>query len=296
MMTLYSLLNEKRFVGCEDARQFCACFPRQDGCSMSLICRERDEGLHLVLRQGEAEVPASRYPLPHYVLERIRFWNAWASDELLNMCDRTESPLYGLEAYAISLAVDISAAYPGYLVDYCGFPVHDEWAVCSYGAKHRDSKKGWDAAFPLIPNAWKYNRNMQALLDLSFKAEWVVPPSGYRMRHDLDYCYSDIHFDRATRLPCWGGYEDSLEIDEAEGFPCWVVRHKALLEQGWDEDYVESPPHDSGWWSPSFYLRPFLEDALAIDIARYLKQPVPISSSPRYVTGAGLLEFLSRQR
>ncbi len=293
-MTLYSLLNDKRFVGCEDARQFCACFPKQEGCSMSLVCREKDDGLHLVLLQRGEEVPASLYPLPDYVLEHICFWNAWASDELLNLYDRTESPLYGLEAYAISIAVAISAAYPEYLVDYCGFPVHDDWAVCDYGAKHRNPKKGWDAAYPLIPNAWKYNRYMQELLDLSFKSEWEVATCGYRMRHDYDYCYSDIHFDKATHLPCWGGYEDSLAIDETEGFPHWVIRCKTLLEEGWDEDYVESPTHDSGWWSPSFYLRPFLEDALAIDIARYLKQPVPVSSSPRYVTGAGLLEFIRR--
>ena len=46
-------------------------------------------------------------------------------------------------------------------------------------------------------------------------------------------------------------------------------------------------------WRASDYIQPFLFDAMSVDILRFSKQIVPISSSPRYVTGSALLELVS---
>lgn len=295
-MSLYTLLNDTRFVGCRDARQHCACFVKQEGSLLSLLCRETEGEFRLILFNGTEEVPAQDFPLPSYVKERILFWNAWVADELMEEYIRPENPEYALVAYAISIAVDIAEAYPESDVDFCGFPVHDEWAVYQYSQAHFTWRKGWNTNYPLIPNEWKYNRSMQQLIRSQETVEVSVPPSGYILYHDVDYGCSDIHYDPASLPTTWGGYEDSLDIELVEGFPEWVVRKRALLELGWDETYEEVLPPESGYYSPSLYLRPFLLDALSIDVARHLPGAVPISSSPHYVTGEGVLEFIARWR
>ena len=82
-MSLYKLLDDGRYVGCTNSRECCACFRKQENLIMSLLCRETDEGLHLVLKTGGEIVSANQYPLPDYLIERINFWNTWASDEFL---------------------------------------------------------------------------------------------------------------------------------------------------------------------------------------------------------------------
>ncbi len=294
-MSLYSLLNEKRFVGCIDAREDCACFEKQAGCSMSLICRANDDGLYLALRLMNEEVPAAQFALPEQVRERILFWNGWASDEFLNSFDCNESPLYGLEAYAISIAADIAAVYPEYKVDYCGFPVHDEWAVREYAQAHCSNGWDWDAEFPLVSDQWSYNGKMKKLVASARSSACRVPPHGFVMRHDVDYGMSYFHFDPADTPYRWLGYADSWVVDETGGFPGWLVLQYKRLEimndwelydhRGWDKPDI---------WNPSQYIQPFLFDALAIDVARWMKKPVPISASSRYVTGEILLDFIRR--
>lgn len=297
LMSLYKLLDDGRYVGCTDSRERCACFSKQDFLTMSLLCRETDDGLHLVLKIGDDIVPANQYPLPDYLIERITFWNTWASDEFVYQYERIESAMYGLEAYAISIAVDISVFFPDYFVDYCGFPVHDEWATREYALQHSDYGRNWDAKFPPVPTEWSYNSNMKKLVKSVSITRCEEPALGFVLRHALDWGMSKFHYDPAS-LPEQGlGYEDSLCIDAANGYPGWLLRQLERMEIMHDielEDYRDwrTPPA----WRASKYIQPFLFDAMSVDILRFSKCLAPISSSPRYVTGSALIELVKDLR
>ena len=263
---------------------------------MSLLCRESDAGLHLILKIGDDIVPAHQYSLPDYLIERITFWNTWASDEFVYQYERLESAMYGLEAYAISIAADISACFPNYFVDYCGFPVHDEWAVREYALKHSDYGRDWDDKFPPIPTEWSYNRTMKKLVKSVSATRCEVPPHGFVMHHDLDYGISKFHYDPAILPNRWLGYEESIHIDERSGYPIWLVRQCARMEVMHNIELVDPFNDTPSAWRFSDYIHTFLFDAISVDIARFSKRVVPFSSSPRYVTGNALLELVTHLR
>lgn len=263
---------------------------------MSLLYRETDDGLHLILKIGDDIVPANQYPLPDYLIERINFWNTWASDEFVYQHERNESPLYGLEAYAISIAADISACFPNYFVDYCGFPVHDEWATREYALEHSDYGRNWDDKFPPVPTGWSYNSTMKKLVKSVSTTGCEVPLHGYVRYHDLDWGISEFHYDPASLPYQWQGYEASLFIDEASGYPGWLVRQLERMEIMHNIE-METPFDDTpGAWQASEFIQPFLFDALSVDILRFSKRLAPISSSPRYVTGSALIELVKTMR
>ncbi len=263
---------------------------------MSLLCRESDAGLHLILKIGDDIVPAHQYSLPDYLIERITFWNTWASDEFVYQYERIESAMYGLEAYAISIAADISACFPNYFVDYCGLPVHDEWATREYALKHSDFGRNWDNKFPPVPTEWSYNRTMKNLVRSVTASPCEVPPHGFVMHHDLDYGISEFHYDPASLPYRWLGYEESIRINESGGYPIWLVRHCSRMEIMHNIE-LEYPFDDTpSSWRSSDFIHSFLFDAISVDIARFSKRVVPISSSPRYVTGNALLELVTRLR
>ena len=293
-MSLYKLLDDGRYIGCTNSRECCACFNKQEDRTMSLLCRETDTGLHLVLKIEHDIIPANQYSLPDYLIERIKFWDAWASDEFIYQYDRIDSPMYGLEAYAISIAAEISACYPECFVDYCGFPVHDEWATREYALQHSKYGRNWDIKFPPVPTEWSYNSTMKKLVKSVTKTECDVPLHGYVRHHDLDYGMSEFHYDPASLPDQWLGYEESFRVDEGDGYPLWLVRQRERMEIMHDIE-LEYP---FDWqtpsaWRASDYIQPFLFDAMSVDILRFSKQIVPISSSPRYVTGSALLELVS---
>ena len=262
---------------------------------MSLLCRETDAGLHLVLKIGDDVVPANQYPLPDYVIERITFWNTWASDEFINQYDRMESAVYGLEAYAISVAADISACYPAYFVDYCGFPVYDEWATREYAVQHSEYGSNWDNKFPPVTDKWSYNSAMKQLMKSVTKTECEVPPHGYVLRHSLDWGISEFHYDPAGLPDNWLGYDDSLCIDEAGGYPLWLVSFHERMEIMHDIELEDVRDwHTPPVWRASDYIQPFLLDAMSVDIMRFGRRIAPVSSSPRYVTGSVLMELVMR--
>lgn len=264
---------------------------------MSLLCRETDDGLHLVLKIGDDIVPANQYPLPDYLIERITFWNTWASDEFVYQYERIESAMYGLEAYAISIAVDISVFFPDYFVDYCGFPVHDEWATREYALQHSDYGRNWDNKFPPVPTEWSYNSNMQKLVKSVPSSRCEAPLHGFVLRHDLDWGMSKFHYDPASLPEQWLGYEDSLCIDAANGYPGWLLRQLERMEIMHDielEDYRDW--RTPAAWRASEYIQPFLFDAMSVDILRFSKCLAPVSSSPRYVTGSPLIELVKDLR
>ena len=295
-MSLYKILDDGRYVGCTNSRECCACFSKQEDLTMSLLCRETDEGLHLILKIGDNIVPANQYPLPDYLIERITFWNTWASDEFLYQYERIESPLYGLEAYAISIAADISACFPNYFVDYCGFPVHDEWATREYALMHSDYGRNWDNKFPPVPTEWLYNSTMKKLVKTVSLTICEVPPHGYVRHHDLDWCISEFHYDPVSLPYQWQGYVASLAIDAANGYPGWLVRQLERMQIMHDIE-MEDPFDDTpAAWRASEYIHPFLFDAMSVDILRFSKRLAPISSSPRYVTGSALIELVKTMR
>ena len=296
-MSLYNLPDDSRYVGCTNSRVRCACFSKREELAMSLLCRETDEGLHLILKIGDDIVPANQYPLPDYLIERITFWNTWASNEFTFQYERIESAMYGLEAYAISIATGISTFFPNYIVDYCGFPVHDEWATREYALKHSDYGRNWDDKFPPVPAEWSYNRTMKKLVQSVSTTGCEMPPYGYVLHHDLDWGISEFHYVPASLPYQWLGYADSLCIDAANGYPGWLVRQLERMEimHGIElEDYRDR--HTPAVWRASEYIHPFLFDAMSVDILRFSKILAPISSSPRYVTGSALIELVKDLR
>ena len=295
-MSLYKLLDDSRYVGCTNSRVRCACFSKRECLTMSLLCRESDAGLHLILKIGDAIVPANQYPLPAYLIERITFWNTWASDEFIHQYERMESPLYGLEAYSISIAADISACYSNYFVDYCGFPLHDEWATREYALKHSDHGRNWDNRFPPVPTEWSYNSNMKKLVNSVSSTRCEVPPHGYVRHHDLDWSISEFHYDPACLPYQWLGYETSLAIDAENGYPGWLVRQLERMQMMHDIEMEDAFDDTPGAWRASEYIHPFLFDAMSVDILRCSKSLAPISSSPRYVTGSALIELVKDLR
>lgn len=263
---------------------------------MSLLCRETDDGLQLVLKTEHEMVPAHQFPLPDYLIERVTFWNTWASDAWVHQDERIESPVYGLEAYAISIAADISACFPAYDVDYCGFPAHDEWATREYALKHSDYGRNWDTRFTAVPAKWSYNNGMKKLVKSVTRTRCVVPSHGYVRHHDLDWGISEFHYDPASLPYQWQGYEASLVIDVAGGYPGWLVRQRERMEIMHNIE-MESPFDDTpGAWRASGFIQPFLFDALSVDIMRFSRHIAPISSSPRYVTGSALIELVKGLR
>ena len=263
---------------------------------MSLFCQEQNDALCLMLNQSGCVIPAQQLPLPHYVRERVLFWNAWATDEYLNEFERMESALYGLLAYAISIAVDVSVAYPESVVDFCGFPVYDEWATRKYAYAHLIKNHVWDFSWPRVPHQWKYNRAMKSLLAPVKTTPCYVPPHGFVLRQDWDWGYSYFHYDPAATLETWCGYNDSFIIDTVGGYPAWLVEKYKQLEDMHDKYFEEYYEPAEAMWAPSDYIQPFLFDALSVDVARYTRPIVPISSSPRYVTGSALLELVQNLR
>lgn len=296
-MSLYKLLDDGRYVGCTNSRERCACFNKRENLTMSLLCRESDAGLHLILKIGDDIVPAHQYSLPDYLIERITFWNTWASDEFVYQYERLESAMYGLEAYAISIAADISACFPNYFVDYCGFPVHDEWATREYALKHSYFGRNWDNKFPPVPTEWSYNRTMKNLVRSVTASPCEVPPHGFVMHHDLDYGISEFHYDPVSLPYRWLGYEESIRINESGGYPIWLVRQYSRMEvmHNIDLEYIVDLRSTAVWYA-SGYIHGFLFDAMSVDIARFSKQVVPFSSSSCYVTGNALLELVMKLR
>lgn len=295
-MSLYSLLDDRRFVGCSCERELCACFSKEESRRISLFCLEENGEMYLVARRNGQKMAATALPLPAFVKDRMLFWNAWATEELQQAYDSAYISVYGLVAYAISIAVDIAAHYPDAFVDYCGFPVYDEWATREYALAHWGGGRQWDEAFPRVPVAWQYNNFMRRLIASAKRSSRVLSAGDYVLRHACDYGISRLYYDPAVLPECWFGHDESINVDRCEGFPEWVVRHRQRLDDMLDWTFYDYRDREPAVWEPLPYLIPFLEDALSVDVARFMVPLAPVSSSSRFVTGEVLLSLIQRQR
>lgn len=285
-MQLRSLLRSNRFTGSSNARQLIPPFCKDEEKPLTLYAEEYGAEVQLQLKEPCGKVPLATLHLPPYVTERINFWNRWANYALERQYEYTPS-LYGLEAYAASIAIDIARAVPTRPVDYCGLPVHDDYALClhlhpsaiwAYDADFRNP----DHACPLPPGVVP-NKYLKQLLTSTKKAIQLTQ-NGYRGWGDFDYCCGYLHFDPAELPYCWMGYEDSFFLSPEYGFPQWLCDKAEEWERSLLDAYYENVR-----WKPDDILLHMQEDALAVDVARYLSPPHPVAMSKRFYADEDVL-------
>lgn len=153
---------------------------------------------------------------------------------------------------------------PDYHNDYCGLPVHDDYALCLHMRK--ESIPGYEAN----------TRDPHCAGPLS--------PNGYRGRGDFDYCCGHLHFDPANQPYAWMEYEDSFLVRQDDGFPSWLCQ----MAEEWEESLLDKY-YENMRWSPCTTLFKLQEDALAVDVARYHRPLAPIAMSERFYTGEDIL-------
>ena len=93
-------------MGCQNARESVEPFTKDEDKKLTIYAAAVPEGAQLRLRNQHGEVDGSPLTLPPHVTERMEFWNRWASYALDHEYEYTPS-LYGLECYAISIAIDM---------------------------------------------------------------------------------------------------------------------------------------------------------------------------------------------
>ncbi|MBQ8479052.1 MAG: hypothetical protein IJ503_01545 [Akkermansia sp.] len=288
-MNLRSILRDNRFVGCQNARESVEPFTKDEDKKLTIYAAAVPEGAQLRLRNQHGEVDGSPLTLPPHVTERMEFWNRWASYALDHEYEYTPS-LYGLECYAISIAIDMVKHLPDYHIDYCGLPVHDDYALClhmrkesipGYAANTRDPH----CACPLPPDI-EMNSYMKRLLTEAQNKALQLPPNGYRGWGDFDYCCGHLHFDPANQPYTWMEYENSFLVRQDDGFPSWLCQ----MAEEWEESLLDQY-YENMRWSPCTTLFKLQEDALAVDIARYHRPLTPIAMSERFYTGEDILRL-----
>ena len=279
-MNLRSILRDNRFEGCKNARESVEPFTKDENKKLTLYATESLEGAELRLRNQHGEVDLSSLSMPAHINERIVFWNRWASYALAHEYEYTPS-LYGLESYAISIAIDMVKHLPDCHVDYCGLPVHDDYALCLHMRKERIP--GYDAntrdprcACPLPPDI-EPNNYLKRLLTESKNAAQHLPKNGYIGRGDFDYSCGHLHFDPADKPYAWMEYENSFIVRQDDGFPLWLCK----MAEEWEESLLDHY-YENMRWSPCATLFKLQEDALAVDVARYRRPPTPIAMSERF--------------
>lgn len=292
MMQLRNIFNENRFAGCVNARADWVCFAVDAERPLALVVVETpDGGARLMAREGGAPVAPESLGLPEYVLGRICLWNSWASAALEYEYEQ-EFSLYGLEAYAISIAVEVARAFPDRPVSYCGLRVHDEFALYQYAARRVFEKNGWPADLPLIPLEDQCNRYMTRLKKESLRTPPIMPPETYVLHWYWDWGPYYFFFDVAESSLFDEG--DKVEISSQDGFPDWLVDQANRMDELWGASPFsewQSLNSPQSYWKPSPLLDHFCTDALSVDVARYIKPRVPVSCSSRYVTGMDVLPF-----
>ncbi len=286
-MQLRTLFRSNRFNGCINRREELEFFGERAEPPLTLCCAMNSNSACLQLRDSCDTVDLHNLPLPDYIIERISFWNRWASYALEHEYEYTPS-VYGLEAYATAIAIDIARALPTRRINYCGLPVHDDFALCLLMREH--CVPGYDFNFrdpestcPL-PQDITPNRHLLHLLTETANSTLTLPQHGYRGWGDFDYCCGYLHFDPAELPYKWMGYGDSFSPRTTEGYPRWLCD----LVTEWEESKLDAL-YENMRWRPCATLLHMQEDALAVDVARYHRPLVPIAMSNRFYTDEDIL-------
>ena len=286
-MQLRALFRTDRFSGCSNPRVFIPPFQKDEEQALTLYCAEVPEGARLQLRDKHGVVDLLTLPLPAYLIERINFWNRWSSYALEHEYEYTPA-LYGLEAYAADIAICISRACPERPVNYCGLPVHDDFALCQHVSKNSISAYNVPHNIPRrelspLPDGVQPNGHLHRLIQHAEKNPSHLPAEGFMGGIDLEYSYGYMHFDPATEPFAWCGYENSFDLRDIH-LPEWLIKRGEEVEII-ENDYA----YDNMRWYPDLLLLKFTEDALAVDIARHHRPLVPIAMSKRFYAGEDVL-------
>ena len=279
MHNLRSLFNMRRFVGCENPRQLF--FAKEEASPLSLCCEETPAGgAQLLLADAGRRLLPQDFPLPPHVHERCRFWNHWVSHALENEWEHPLSP-YGPEAYAASIAIDIATACPDRPVDWCGLPVHDEYALQQKLEALYSSTKG-RSPIPALPSPSTGNTYTQALLQAAKNESAGLTFKGYQA-YCIDYYdvgrlfYNEVSGARqyTTR------YTNSLDTS-APPYPSWLDKQITACGMIYGCDVT----YECLGWTRCSLLHTFLRDACGIDVMRYHPRHVDICSSDYYIARA----------
>lgn len=281
-MNLRTLLNRSRFVGCVNPRAV----EREK--MLSLFCEETEEGACLMAEREGATTPLAELELPPHLIERVRFWNTWCSSGFNGESEVVPS-VFGLEAYAVALAADITNVYPEYTVDWCGLTVHDDYALLAQKLNE------WERESP--PEGFTANRHLKTLL--RGEPQRPLPQDALVCCYDFDYGYA-----RVGLRDAYDSAKYKYPIDERDesilvGCPpepilslSWLRRLEFLLYfEGYSEwEFGTKPP-----WLHSRLMVPLLRAALTTEWARTLPEPRPVSLAPTYVTGSDVLRLWGRR-
>lgn len=278
MFNLRSLFNLRRFVGCQNPRQRFSSTSDGDASPLSLRCEETPEGgAQLVLDAAGQRLLPQEYPLPPDVYERCEFWNNWVSHALETEWEHPLSP-YGPEAYAAAIAISIATACPDRTVDWCGLPVHDDYALYQYACEHTLVSLGepkWDKHAPRVPLVCQKSRYLRDLM-ASETLDKYPAAAAIRQEYFIDWGPNHIWYEGDTR--------NRYDISRDEGFPHWLVTLTRQLEERLEDSrfwYIHGKEQPI-LWEPCPLTTSLVQDALSIDILRYLPEQVAVSSSPRY--------------
>ena len=282
MIKLRHLFNRRRFADCENPRQSIGDFAVSCRLSLSLFCEEtEDGGVQLLIGERGKVIPAHEYPLPEYIHERIECWNAWASHALETEWEKPMSP-YGPEAYGAAIAINIASELPGYCVDWCGLPVHDDYALLQYAWKLWKQEKA--STLPESPMGIGYNRYIRNLHRVAINEFCEVPTTSLHYLLYNSYDYGRVFFYETAKAPKGMGdwnelWEHMFLISPIEGFPEWLQKESNYC----GEIYGCDTSAETLNWRYCRLLFNFRLTALGIDVMRYLRTSMPVVASHLYI-------------
>lgn len=269
-MNLRNLFNPTRFEGCVNGRMEFPLFQRaEDAPRMDLFCQELADGQAALMAYFEGRIVSPlTFDLPEHLRGRIEFWNKWISYALEVEYERFPS-LYGLESYGISIAMELAGLFPKSIVCYGGLPVNAEQLLPAYV----NSFSSWDEMLNHMPPppVDVLNPYMKRLLAS------IEPVSQIRNCHFFcgwyDEYYAALYFRTYTET-----VSERFYIEESEGFPRWMEQRM----DGLGNLYM--------WQCNNSLLMPFWEDALSVDITRFIRPLLPVSYTKRYITGEDVMD------
>lgn len=279
MINIRTLFDRRRFADCENPRQTIGDFAKGCRMALSLFCEETDDGIHLLINDMGTIIPAKDYPLPEYIHERIECWNAWASYALETEWENPMCP-YGLEAYGAAIAINISGVCKGYLVDWCGLPVHDDYTLLMYRKQIFKEERPLTEA----PLTIAYNRYIRALHHTAIAEFGDVPK---RCLHHLLYNAYDeglLYYYETAKAPegtdNWNElWEHMFDVTTTDGFPEWLSQEAAYC----GEIYGCDTHAEYLYWGHCRLLFNFRLAAAGIDVMRYLCTSMPVVASHLYI-------------
>lgn len=280
MVNLRLLLNNRRFADCINPRQTIGDFAIGCRKSLSLFCEETENGdIYLFINDMGTNIPAADYPLPDYIHERIGCWNSWVNHALDTEWENPISP-YGLEAYGAAIAINISSVCKGALVDWCGLPVHDDYALLRY--REQLFSKG----YPLseTPMTIGYNRYIRDLHHTAIEEFGDIPK---RSLHFLLYNAYDegrLYYYETAKAPegtdNWKKlWEHMFDVTKTDGFSEWLSQEASYC----GEIYGCDTHAEYLYWGHCRLLFNFRLTALGIDVMRHIQPLMPVVASHLYI-------------